>query len=142
MRNRLTFRLIGVKYSVMGSETQTSRYGFPSPGEDCREDRLDIRSLLVRHPSSTYYLRSEGDAMAPLISRGDIMVADRALRPRSGDIVIVELDGSFCVRRLVVSGQRLLLCAENPGWEPSEAGADLVCFGVVTGVVRVFGRQG
>ena len=39
--------------------------GFPSPADDHMERRLDLNEHLIRNPVSTFFLRVEGDSMAP-----------------------------------------------------------------------------
>lgn len=113
--------------------------GFPSPGEELREKPLDFNSLLLRHPSSTYCLRAAGDSMEPLIRRGDILVTDRSLRPRDGDVVVVEVDGLFTAKRLVLK-DGVHLVPDNASYPPVEATQEIVSFGVVTAVVRELRR--
>ena len=37
--------------------------GFPSPADDYIESRIDLNDVLIRHPSSTFFLRVSGDSM-------------------------------------------------------------------------------
>lgn len=49
--------------------------GFPSPAQDYIEQRLDIHDLIVRHQSSTYFVRASGDSMIDAgISDTDLLV--------------------------------------------------------------------
>ena len=41
--------------------------GFPSPADDYIESRIDLNDVLIRHPSSTFFLRVSGDSMLSLI---------------------------------------------------------------------------
>ncbi|MDD2231934.1 MAG: S24 family peptidase [Sphaerochaetaceae bacterium] len=110
--------------------------GFPSPGIENREDPLDFNDLLVRHPSSTYCLRASGDSMEPLIMPGDVLVTDRSLRPRDGDIIVAEVDGLFTAKRVCIHGECPSLVAENPSYSRIPVTGELVSFGVVTAIVR------
>lgn len=63
--------------------------GFPNAATDQRLQALDLSKLLVRHPSSTFYIRIVGDSGAEEgIVAGDIAVVDRALKPKASDLVI------------------------------------------------------
>ena len=54
---------------------------------------LDINKLLVHNPSSTFIFRIKGHAWVDQgIYDGDIAVIDRALTPRSGDLLMT-VDG-------------------------------------------------
>lgn len=75
--------------------------GFPSPAQDYVEDRLDLNNLLIRHPSATYFIKVSGESMHDAgISDGDLLVVDRSLSARHGDIVIAAVSGEFTVKEL------------------------------------------
>lgn len=137
----LTNSLIRIKINSVDIQIAGSIIcGFPSPGWERRDEPLDFNELLVRHPSSTYCLRAAGESMQPLIYAGDILIADRSLLPRDGDIIIAEIDGMFTAKRLCTRhGVRLL--AENPLFSPISITSELISFGVVTAIVRQCRRQ-
>lgn len=117
--------------------------GFPSPAEDHLDGTLDLNDYLIRRPASTFLVRVAGDSMIGAgILDGDILVVDRSLDARPGDIVVALLDGAFTVKRLQRRGGRPLLCAENPAYAPIAPGPeqDLMMWGVVTGSIRRFAR--
>ncbi|NLY06859.1 MAG: DNA polymerase V [Spirochaetales bacterium] len=122
---------------ILGSVT----CGFPSPGLEHREEPLDFNQLLFRHPSSTYCLRASGDSMEPLIYPGDILITDRSLRPRDGDVIIAEVDGMFTAKRIMIKDSSISLVPENPSYMPVPIVGELISFGVVTGIVRQFRRS-
>lgn len=119
--------------------------GFPSPAEECRENSLDFNDLLITRESSTFCLRATGNSMVGAgILPDDILVTDRSVRPRDGDIVVAEVDGGFTVKRLLISPSgQISLHPENPEYKDIvfAEGGELMIFGVVTGVVRVMKRQ-
>ncbi|MGD8373390.1 MAG: translesion error-prone DNA polymerase V autoproteolytic subunit [Candidatus Woesebacteria bacterium] len=109
--------------------------GFPNPAEDSGGVGLDLNDLLVKHPVSTYYLRVEGDSMTGVgINTGDIVVVDKSLQPRSGDIVVAAVEGEFTLKRLKKQGQQAWLLAENPNYQPIalHEAQDAQIWGVVT----------
>ena len=110
--------------------------GFPSPGEENREDPLDFNKLLVKHSCSTFCLRSYGDSMSPFIRSNDILVVDRSLGAKNGDIVIAEFAGDFTVKYLFKENGVLFLKPENPQYETLEVSSDTRLFGVVTAIIR------
>ena len=72
------------------------------------------------------------------ILHGDILVVDRTLRAKQGDVIVAEIGGSFTVKTLVFEGGRAILHAENPDFADIYVAQDeeLILFGVVTAVVR------
>ncbi len=69
--------------------------GFPSPAEDFQEDSLDLNELLVRNPAATFLYRAEGSSMIEAgICGGDILIVDRSVTPRHGDVVIASWEGN------------------------------------------------
>ena len=74
------------------------------------------------------------------IFSGDILVVDRALTVRSGDIVVAAVFGEMVVKEAEIKGGTLRLISQNEGYEPivlSES-EDCHIWGVVAGSVRVF----
>lgn len=75
--------------------------GFPSPADDYIDVGIDLNEQLIRHPSSTFFLRVSGDSMTGAgIHHGDLLVVDRSLEPCPGRVVVAVLDGAFTLKRL------------------------------------------
>jgi len=88
--------------------------GFPSPAEQYLEPPLDLNELLVKRPAATYFVRVEGDSMVGKgIYDGDLLVVDRSLDPKDGDVVIANVDGEFTVKTLRKKGGRIGLQPAN-----------------------------
>jgi DNA polymerase V len=67
--------------------------GFPSPAADYLHETLSLTNLLVTHPSATFLAWAEGNSMELAgIFDGDLLIVDRSLKPRQGDIVIASVD--------------------------------------------------
>lgn len=115
--------------------------GFPSPGVENKDEELDFNEFLLKHPSCTYCLRARGTSMEPLIQEGDVLVTDRSLRPKNGDVIIAEVDGCFTAKRLVFRQDVVRLVAENPDYEDIKVFGELISFGVVTAIVRQLRRN-
>lgn len=121
--------------------------GFPSPAEQYLEPPLDLNDLLVKRPAATYFVRVQGDSM---IGRGihdkDILVVDRSLDPRDGDVIIAAVDGEFTVKTLRIGKReqgmegKVWLEAANPEYKDIvfASGQRLNCFGKVTAVIHRF----
>jgi DNA polymerase V len=119
--------------------------GFPSPAEDYIEKTLDLNELCIQHPAATFFVRVQGESMTEAgIFPGDVLVVDRSLQARHGDIIIASLETEMTVKQLHLSPPPARLLPRNSGYEPIVIGDDMVLevFGVVTNVVRSFNRGG
>lgn len=117
--------------------------GFPNPAEDAHGNPLDLNQLVIRHPVATFYLKVEGDSMQGIgLRTGDIVVVDKSLTPRDGDIVVGVVDGEFTLKRLKKQGHQAFLMAENPDFPPIalHEAAEAQIWGVVTHAIQQFRR--
>lgn len=118
--------------------------GFPSPVMGELNGTLNLNSLCIQHPATTYYVRARGDSMIGAgICDGDILVVDRSIPPQHGDIIIAAIDGEFTVKRLHRKGGNVFLCPENPAY-PSRlltAEEQSEFFGVVTWILKATYRR-
>lgn len=119
----------------------TVRAGFPSPAEDLAARRHDLNELLITHPAATFFWRVRGTSMLGAgIADGDILIVNRALEPRHGDIVVAEVDNDFTVKYLHRRGSRVKLVAADPTFPdivPRDGQTMAIC-GVVTGAIKRF----
>jgi DNA polymerase V len=115
--------------------------GFPSPAEDLGAQRLDLTQMLVTHAQATYFLRASGQSMVGVgIFDNDILVVDRAIKPRHNHIVVAIVDGDFTVKQLHQRLGRIKLKAANPTFAdivPKE-GQTIEVWGVVTSSIKQF----
>ncbi len=114
--------------------------GFPSPAENYAEDILNLHDFVVRHPASTFFVKTEGNSMSEAgILPGDLLAVDRSLEARHGHIVLAVLEGEFTVKRLWLRNGRMRLVAENADYATIEITEGVECsiWGVVTHVLRV-----
>ena len=119
------------------------RAGFPSPADDYVEAFLDLNEHLIEHKEATFFVQATGDSMTGAgIQEGNLLVVDRALEARHGDIVIAVIDGDLTVKRLDKRRGKIRLVAENPAYAPIELkdGQELTIWGVVTSVIQRFKR--
>lgn len=114
--------------------------GFPSPAQDYEEDRINLHSLLVSHPSATFFIRASGDSMLGAgISHGDLLVVDRSLTARHGDIVVASVGGEFTIKELQTRPfLRLIPRNRNYPAISFQDGDELQIVGVVTSAVKMF----
>jgi DNA polymerase V len=115
--------------------------GFPSPAEDLGAQRIDLTELLIKHSQATYFLRASGHSMVEVgIFDNDILIVDRAIKPRHNHIVVAIVDGDFTVKQLYQRAGRIKLKAANPTFPEivPKDGQTIEVWGVVTGSVKQF----
>ena len=109
---------------------------FPSPAQDYQQTQIDLNKILIKDRANTFVLRVYGDSMegAGIYDQDEIIV-DRTIKPRTGKVVDVSLDGEFTVKRLGVDKQgKGWLLPANPKYPAIAVGpeSDFSIFGVVT----------
>ena len=76
--------------------------GFPSPAEGYVEKAIDFNEMLEGTHPATFAIRARGESMTEAgISDGDLLVVDRSRRPRAGDIVVMQINNEFTVKRFM-----------------------------------------
>ena len=113
--------------------------GFPSPATDYMTQAIDLNKELVRHPAATFYGRVVGDSMIDAgVEEGDILVIDKSLEPREGDMAVCFVDGEFTLKHLHFCEGGLTLRPANKNYPEIEVceGVDFVMWGVVTYVIK------
>tara|TARA_R110001583_G_scaffold172592_2_gene326351 strand:+ start:2920 stop:3363 length:444 start_codon:yes stop_codon:yes gene_type:complete len=117
--------------------------GFPSPAEDYVEKTIDLNELCIQHPAATFFVRVQGESMIECgIFPNDVLVVDRSLRAKHGDIVIASLESEMTVKELHLEPPPVQLRPRNSAYEPITIEGDMVMevFGVVTNVIRSLKR--
>ena len=113
--------------------------GFPSPAEDYVEIALDLNRELVKHPAATFFARVKGSSMIDAgIEDGDLLVIDKALEAKNGDIAVCFLDGEFTVKRLSVRDDGIYLVPANAEFKPIRIieENDFLVWGIVAYVIH------
>jgi repressor LexA len=117
----------------------TVEAGFPSPAEEELVDTLSLDNLLIQNPEATFLLKVSGDSMSGAgILPGDMVLVDKGQTPKSGDIVIAEVDGEWTMKYLKKRGENVALIPANPNYKPIRPKKELKIAGVVTAVVRKY----
>ena len=91
--------------------------GFPSPADDYTEENIDLNEHLISNPFSTFFLRVKGDSMINAgIKDKDLIIVDKSLVAKPGNIIIAMIDGEFTIKRLSIKNDELYLKAENDNY--------------------------
>lgn len=86
------------------------------------KNTLDIHDLMVKHPSSTFFMKMESDGPdGTAIKAGDTLVIDRSRTPKRGSILIIAEEGELKVQ------------THSARCDLEE---DVTLWGVVTGLLR------
>jgi SOS regulatory protein LexA len=113
--------------------------GFPSPEEESLCDIISMDEYLVARPESSFLLQVSGDSMVGEgIMAGDLVVVEKGREPKSGDIVIAEVDGEWTMKYFKREGKQVILEAANPKYPIIRPRTELRLGGVVTAVIRKY----
>lgn len=119
----------------------TVRAGIPEMVLDASENPVLIDTLLVRSPSRTVLLPVKGDSMQGVgIYDGDFVVVEICSTASDGALVVAEVDGEFTLKTLVREGREWTLHPANPDYPVIRPKESLTIFGVVTGLIRRYGK--
>jgi len=73
--------------------------GFPSPAEEELRDVISFDEYLITKQSNAFLLKVDGDSMIGAgIMPGDLVLVERGREPKTGDIVIAEVDGAWTMK--------------------------------------------
>ena len=113
--------------------------GFPSPAEDFTDTKLDLNQFLIKHPSSTFFVRVAGDSMIEAgIFENDLVIVDRSLTPTSGQIILAVVEGEFTIKKFVKQKNDIWLYPANSNYQPLKIleGTVFQVWGVVTYTIK------
>ncbi|MEN8262335.1 MAG: transcriptional repressor LexA [Nitrospirota bacterium] len=134
-KGRLIPGSIAFPLKVLG----TVEAGFPSPAEEELMDSLSLDDFLIENQTATFLLKVSGDSMIEAgILPGDMVIVNKGQAPKSGDIVIAEVDGEWTMKYLKKRGDDIALIPANPRFKPIRPKNELKIGGVVTAVVRKY----
>lgn len=111
----------------------------PSVAEDHIEEMLDMNSLIIKNPDTTFCVRVTGLSMIDAgIYEGDTLVVDSSIQPAEGKIIIAALDGMLTVKRLGYINNEPYLLPENVDFDPIPImeNSEIHIWGVVTNILR------
>lgn len=128
-----TPKLYGLK--ILG----TVQAGFPSPAEEELVDTMSLDDFLIHNPEASFLLTISGDSMIDAgIMMGDMVIVDRSRTPKSGDIVVAEVDHEWTIKYFIKRGPETFLRAANIHYPDIHPKDELHVAGVVTSVIRKY----
>lgn len=123
------------KYPLFSSKISA---GFPSPADDYIEEALDLNQLLIKHPVATFFVRAAGNALDHIgIHDQDILIIDRSLSPRNGQMIIAAVEGQLAIKRFQKINNKIYLHSENSATtiEMQEEN-EIYLWGVITTIIH------
>lgn len=111
--------------------------GFPSPAEEELVDTLSLDEYLIRNPDKSFLLKVTGDSMLQAgIQPGDIVIVEKGGDPKTGNIVLAQVDRDWTLKYFEKKGGQITLLPGNPKYSPISPREELVIGGIVTAVIR------
>lgn len=104
------------------------------------EKMMSLDEAFIKNPSKTFFLKASGESMSPTIWPNDTLIIELNNKPKSNDIVLVQIEDHFTVKRFLRLGKSFRLVPDNPLFKEIEiADKDMVLIcGVVNSIVRKF----
>lgn len=134
-RGRIVPRKLFQPVKVLGVVTA----GFPNPAEEELVDTISLDEYLIPNPQATYLLKVDGDSMKGAgIHPGDLVLVQRNLTPKVGDIVVAQIDGEWTLKHFKKKGKNIVLESANQKYPAIMPKQELIVAGVVIANVRKY----
>lgn len=115
--------------------------GVPATLADAASDTLVVDEYLIDKPSQTVLVTVKGDSMIDAgIHTGDVVVVEKGVKAKPGDIVIAIVDNEFTVKTLAMERGKPVLRPANRAYPVIRPRGTLEIFGVVVGLARKYRR--
>lgn len=114
--------------------------GFPSPAQDHLEQRISLDELFGLHRPQIYLVQVGGNSLHGLgIHDSDLVLVDKAIAPRRGDVVVACINGEPLLKILGGDQHQAILLSANPQYPPRYVleAEEFHVWGVYIGLCRV-----
>lgn len=113
--------------------------GFPSPAEEENLDAISLDKWLITNREASFMLEVSGDSMIDAgIHAGDMVILERGRLPKTGDVVVAEVDHDWTIKYYEKKGASIRLMPANSKYAPIIPQEELIITGVVTAVIRKY----
>lgn len=113
--------------------------GFPSPAEEELSDTITLDEYLIDNKDATFILKVSGDSMKDAgIVQGDMVIVERKITPKNGDIVIAEVDNEWTIKYFRKIGSKVYLEPANKKYRSIYPKEELKIAAIVKAVVRKY----
>lgn len=109
-----------------------------SLSDEINEKSNDLNELLIKTPSTSFFVRMKGDSMIELgVYHDDVLVVDKSLVARHDDIVIAYVNGEMTIKSLEHKSDEIYR-PKNKAYPASNTSKEskFEIMGVVTSVIR------
>ena len=107
--------------------------------KEYQEQGIDLNAQLVKNRPETFFMKVNSDAMiGAAIHCGDVVIVDRSLEPRNGNVVIAVIDGEMLIRKFEINNHKRRLIPATTKLSAIEIteSTSFVVWGVVTYVIH------
>jgi len=113
--------------------------GFPSPAEEELLDTMSLDEFLVTRPEATYLLTVSGDSMIEAgIHPGDLVLVEKGGAPKSGDVIIAQVDGEWTMKHFGKDKTGVYLDPANPEYSRIRPRSSLTVGGIVRAAIQKY----
>jgi len=117
----------------------TVEAGWPSPAEEELVDTLSLEEWLIHNREATFMLKVSGDSMIDAgIRPGDMLLVERGRTPKSGDVVVAEVDRQWTLKYFEKQNNQITLVPANKKYKTIIPKEELNIAAVVTAVIRKY----
>lgn len=117
----------------------TVEAGWPSPAEEELVDTMTLDEYLINRREATYILRVQGESMIDAgIMPGDLLLVERGLDPKDGDIVVAEVDHNWTLKYFRKVNNKIFLAPANKKFQPILPTEELKISAVVVAEIRKY----
>lgn len=117
----------------------TVQAGFPTDALEQELDTLSLDEYLIKNPAESFMLRVSGDSMIDEgIRPDDLVIVERGRDPKTGDVVLAQIDGEWTLKFFERRGGKVRLIPGNKNYPVLEPKTELKIPGVVTSVIRKY----
>jgi len=112
--------------------------GFESPAAEYKELGLSLDQLLIHHPNATFIGQASGQSMQGVgIYDGDLLIVDRSLTAKNGDVIVANYNGCFVCKLIDKVQARLLSASQQFSAVTIKPEDEFQIEGVVTRSIRL-----
>lgn len=113
--------------------------GSPTSVDPETLETMSLDGYLIRNRPQTFLLEVKGDSMIDAhIEEGDVVVAERTMTARDGDIVVAEVDGEWTLKYYRRLDDKVWLMPGNRKYKPIYPKHSLRIAAIVRGIVRKY----
>jgi DNA polymerase V len=77
----------------------------------------DLNGRFIQNKAATYLPLAPDDGIDGIFI-GDVLIVDRSLKPKPGRVILAEVEGQYCLRRLIQQGSALFV-VDDKGYVPA-----------------------